>query len=175
MDEVACGFGRTGKIFASEHFDIEPDIMCMGKAIGGGVLGLGAMITTEEVGESLEEDGSLWSTFGWHPRSVDVAIATVRYVTRRQKKLLDNVAKMSDYFRGRLSQMEYENPASINIIGLAIGLDFDDEEYADKVAGKCRRKGLLVAPQDSGMLLIPALNIEYEVAEKALDIFEECV
>ncbi|HEY0529205.1 MAG TPA: aminotransferase class III-fold pyridoxal phosphate-dependent enzyme, partial [Gemmatimonadaceae bacterium] len=162
-------------IFASEHFDIEPDIMCMGKAIGGGVLGLGAMITTEEVGESLEEDGSLWSTFGWHPRSVDVAIATVRYVTRRQKKLLDNVAKMSDYFRGRLSQMEYENPASINIIGLAIGLDFDDEEYADKVAGKCRRKGLLVAPQDSGMLLIPALNIEYEVAEKALDIFEECV
>lgn len=175
MDEVACGFGRTGKIFASEHFYIEPDIMCMGKAIGAGVLGLGAIITTEEVGESLEEDGSLWSTFGWHPRSVAVAIATLRYLTRHQKKLMNNVATMSDYFRGRLSQMECENPASINIIGLAIGVDFDDEDYANKVAGRCRRKGLLVAPQDTAILLIPALNIEYEVAEKALDIFEDSI
>ena len=140
-----------------------------------GVLGLGAMMTTEDVAQSLEEHGSFWSTFGWHPRSVDVAIATVRYVTRHQKKLLDNAATMSDYFRGRLSQMEYERPASINILGLAIGVDFDDEDYANKVAGRCRRKGLLVAPQDTGMLLIPALNIEYEVAEKALDIFEESI
>jgi acetylornithine/succinyldiaminopimelate/putrescine aminotransferase len=175
MDEVACGFGRTGKIFASEHFNIEPDIMCLGKAIGAGVLGLGAMMTTEEVGESLEEDGSLWSTFGWHPRSVDVAIATIRYVTRHQKKLFENVARMSDYFRVRLSQMEYKNPASINILGLAIGVDFDDEDYANRVAARCRRKGLMVAPQDTGILLIPALNIEYEVAEKALDIFEESI
>jgi acetylornithine/succinyldiaminopimelate/putrescine aminotransferase len=175
MDEVACGFGRTGKIFASEHFDIQPDIMCMGKAIGGGVLGLGATITTKEVGESLEEDGSFWSTFGWHPRSVDVSIATVRYLIRHQKKLLDNVAAMSDYFRGRLSQIAYENPASIRILGLAIGVDFDDEDYANKVAARCRRKGLMVAPQDTGILLIPALNIEYEVAAKALDIFEESI
>ena len=61
------------------------------------------------------------------------------------------------------------------ILGLAIGVDFDDEDYADKVAGRCRRKGLMVAPQDTGILLIPALNIEYEVAEKALDIFEESI
>ena len=175
MDEVACGFGRTGKIFASEHFDIEPDIMCLGKAIGGGVLGLGAMITTEEVGASLEEKGSVWSTFGWHPRSVDVAIATVRYVIRRQKKLLENVATMSDYIRGRLAQMEFEKRASINVMGLAIGVDLDDEDYANKVAGRCRRKGLLVAAQDTGILLIPALNIEYEVAKKALDIFEKSI
>lgn len=175
MDEVACGFGRTGRIFASEHFDIEPDILCMGKAITGGVLGLGAMITTEEVGESLAEDGSLWSTFGWHPRSVAVAIATVRYLTRHRKKLLDNVATMSDYFRSRLSQMEFETPASINILGLAIGVDFEDEKYADKVAARCRRRGLLVAAQDTGIMLIPALNIEYEVAEKALDLLEQSI
>ena len=107
--------------------------------------------------------------------SVNVAIATVRYLIRHQTKLLDNVATMSDYFRGRLSQMEFESPASINILGLAIGIDFDDEEYANKVAARCQRKGLLVAPQDTGILLIPALNIEYEVAEKALDIFEESI
>jgi acetylornithine/succinyldiaminopimelate/putrescine aminotransferase len=175
MDEVACGFGRTGKVFATEHYDIEPDIMCLGKAITGGVAGMGATLTTEEIAESLEQEGSLWSTFGWHPRSVEAAIATIRYLTRHQKKLLDNVASMSDYFRGRLSQMEFENPASINIRGLAIGLDFDDEEYAEKVTGRCRRKGLLIASQDTRILLIPALNIEYEVAERALDIFEESI
>lgn len=82
---------------------------------------------------------------------------------------------MSDYFRGRLSQMEYENPASINILGLAIGVDFDDEDYANKVAARCRRKGLMVAPQDTEILLIPALNIESDVAERALDIFEESI
>lgn len=173
MDEVACGFGRTGKIFASEHFDIEPDILCMGKAITGGVLGLGATIMTEEVGESLEEDGSFWSTFGWHPRSVAVAIATVRYLTRHQKKLLGNVARTSEYFRRRLSEMDLDDSTSINILGLAIGVDFDDEDYAESVAGKCRRKGLLVAQQDGGILLIPALNIERVVAEQALDILEQ--
>lgn len=82
---------------------------------------------------------------------------------------------MSDYFRGRLSQMEFENPPSINILGLAIGIDFDDEDYANEVAARCRRKRLLVAAQDTGILLIPALNIEYEVAERALDIFEESI
>src|ERR1041385_2005613 len=75
MDEVACGFCRTGKVFASEHFDIQPDIMTMGKAITGGVAGMGATIMTEEVADSLAEDGNVWSTFGWHPRSVAVAIA----------------------------------------------------------------------------------------------------
>ncbi len=175
MDEVACGFGRTGRIFASEHFDIEPDMLCLGKAITGGVLGLGAMIATEEVAESMEEDGNIWSTFGWHPRSVAVAIATIRYLTRHQKKLFDNVARRSEYFRVRLSQMEFETPASVKILGLAIGLDFDDEEYAERVATRCRRKGLLVAAQDTGLLLIPALNVEQEIVEQALDILEQSV
>jgi acetylornithine/succinyldiaminopimelate/putrescine aminotransferase len=173
MDEVACGFCRTGRVFATEHYAIEPDIMCLGKAITGGVAGLGATVTTEEVAESLEEEGSLWSTFGWHPRSVDVAIATIRYINRDQKKLLDNVASTSDYFRDRLSGMQFENPASINIKGLAIGLDFEDEDYAERIVDKCRRRGLLVASQDTGILLIPALNIERSVAERGLDILEE--
>jgi 4-aminobutyrate aminotransferase-like enzyme len=106
---------------------------------------------------------------------VAAAIATVRYITRHQKKILANVASMSDYFRGRLSQMEFENPASINIKGLAIGLDFDDEDYAEKVTDRCRRRGLLIASQDTGVLLIPALNVDQEVAERALDIIEDSI
>jgi acetylornithine/succinyldiaminopimelate/putrescine aminotransferase len=127
MDEVACGFGRTGKIFAAEHFDLKPDIMCLGKAITGGVAGIGATVTTEEVGDSLA-DGNTWSTYGWHPRSVAVAIATVRYIVRTKSQLLENVAAMSDHFRGRLSQLDFEKPASISIRGLAIYLDLGDED-----------------------------------------------
>jgi acetylornithine/succinyldiaminopimelate/putrescine aminotransferase len=175
MDEVACGFGRTGKIFASEHFGIEPDIMCLGKAITGGVAGMGATITTEAVAESLEEDGNTWSTYGWHPRSVAAGIATLRYIIRTRRKLLENVAAMSDHFRVRLSEMDFENPASINIEGLAIYLDLGDEDYASRVHDKCRRKGLLVATQDTGLLLLPALTIERAVAERALDILEDCI
>jgi hypothetical protein len=63
MDQVACGFGRTGTLFASEQFDVEPDILCVGKAITAGTAGLGAMIATPQVASSMEEDGSFWSTY----------------------------------------------------------------------------------------------------------------
>jgi acetylornithine/succinyldiaminopimelate/putrescine aminotransferase len=175
MDEVACGFGRTGKVFASEHFELQPDIMCLGKAITGGMAGMGATMTTQEVGESLEAGGNTWSTFGWHPRSVAVSIATLRYLTRTKKKLLENVAATSDHFRVRLSEMDFERPASMRMKGLAIYLDLGNEEYASKVQDKCRRKGLLVTSQDTGLLLLPALTIERAVAERALDILEDCI
>jgi len=173
MDEVACGFGRTGRIFASEYFGIDPDIMCLGKAIAGGAAGIGATVMTEEVAESLEEEGSTWSTFGWHPRSVAAAIATIRYITRHKKKLLENVNRLSDYFRSRLSQMEFENAAPLNIRGLAISVDLGDEQYAERVANKCRRGGLLLSTQETRILLLPALNIDRKVAERGLDILEE--
>ena len=175
MDEVACGFGRTGKIFASEHFDIEPDIICLGKAIAGGVAGLGATITTEEVGESLEEEGNIWSTFGWHPRSVAVAIATLRYLARNKKKLLDNVDRMSLYLAERLLGMDFERAPSLCVKGLAIGVDLGDADYASRVEEKCRRKGLLVVSQDQSILLLPALTIDRAVAKRAMDILEASI
>ncbi len=63
--EVANGFGRTGKLFASEHFDLRPDIMCVAKAITGGLGGMGATLMTAPVAKSMEEHGSFYSTYGW--------------------------------------------------------------------------------------------------------------
>ncbi len=80
-DEVATGFGRTGKLFACEHFDIEPDVLCIGKAVTGGYGGLGAVITTSGIAKAVKEDFGLYSTYGWHPRAVSVALANLGAVS----------------------------------------------------------------------------------------------
>ena len=173
MDEVACGFCRTGKVFASEHFGIKPDIMTMGKAITGGVAGMGATIMTEAVADSLSEDGNIWSTFGWHPRSVAAAIATVRYIKRSRPKMLRHIAELSDYFRTSLSTMNFRGYSAINILGLAIYLNVGDEKYAEEIQQKCQRKGLLLVTQDEGLLLIPAVTVDRRVAARAMEILAD--
>ena len=78
-DEVACGFGRTGRLFACEHFDLDPDMLCVAKAMSGGLAPIGAVIATAPIATSMEEnEGAFYSTYGWHPRSVAAAIATLR-------------------------------------------------------------------------------------------------
>lgn len=175
LDEVACGFGRTGRIFATEHFDIEPDIMCVAKAISGGVAGMGAMLATAAVGETMEAKGEFYSTYGWHPRSTDVAIASIRRIIRDKRKLLAQVAATSDYFRDRIGEIAFGSKLTLNMLGLAIGLHFEDDDYADALADRCRRNGLLVASQSSDVLLLPALNIDRRTASRGLRILEQSV
>jgi acetylornithine/succinyldiaminopimelate/putrescine aminotransferase len=174
-DEVATGFGRTGTLFACEQVGLQPDIMTLAKSITDGVGGMGAMIATAGIAGSMEEHGAFYSTYGWHPRSVDVAIATLRYITANEKRLFANVARMSEYFRVRLEAMAFERDVELRVRGLAIGVDFGDEGYAGKVGERCRRKGLLVSPEGETVLLIPALNIDRETARHGLDLFEQCV
>ena len=174
-DEVACGFGRTGRLFASEYFDLEPDMMCVAKAITGGGAGLGAVVATADVASSMEEHGTFYSTYGWHPLSVEVAIANIRDIMRNKRRLLANVAEMSDYFRERLAAMEFAEEPTINIRGLAIGLEFESEDYVSKVGQRCRKAGLLVNADEDTILLLPALNIDKVVARRGLDILESCL
>jgi adenosylmethionine-8-amino-7-oxononanoate aminotransferase len=108
-DEVATGFGRTGKLFACEHFDLEPDVLCVSKAITGGYGGLGAVITTSKIANTIKGDFGLYSTYGWHPRAVAVALANLRYLRRHQNKLLKNTTQLGEYFRSRLSQMAFKS------------------------------------------------------------------
>jgi 4-aminobutyrate aminotransferase-like enzyme len=173
MDEVATGFGRTGTLFASERFELEPDIMCMAKAITDGLGGMGATIATPPVAKSMEENGNFYSTYGWHPRSVNVAIATLQYIIKYRDRLLRGVGKMSDYFRERLSLMDFKHPAELRIAGLAIGIDLNDEDYVSKIQAKCRRQGLLLTTEGSTLLLLPALNIDHAVAEQGLNILQK--
>ena len=174
MDEVATGFGRTGKLFACEHFGIEPDIVTVAKAITDGVGGMGSMIASAAVAKSMQEDGAFYSTYGWHPRSVGIAIRTLRYIVRNEKRLLRRVETMSRYFQARLAAMRFAHDVEVRIVGLAIGIDFKDEKAAKRLADRCRRKGLLVSPEGETVLLIPALTIDAATAREGLDILEAC-
>jgi acetylornithine/succinyldiaminopimelate/putrescine aminotransferase len=175
-DEVACGFGRTGRIFACEHFDLDPDMLCVAKAMSGGLAPIGGVIATAPIAKSMEEnDGTFYSTYGWHPRSVDAALATLRSLKTNRARLLSGVAEMSEYFRVRLLQLDFERPAALRIQGLAIGIDVGDEDYADAIQEKCRRNGLLVSTEASTVLLLPSLAIEKRTAARGLDILARSI
>jgi acetylornithine/succinyldiaminopimelate/putrescine aminotransferase len=175
-DEVACGFGRTGRIFACEHFDLDPDMLCVAKAMSGGLAPIGGVIATAPIAKSMEEnDGTFYSTYGWHPRSVDAALATLRSLKTNRARLLSGVAEMSEYFRVRLLQLDFERPAALRIQGLAIGIDVGDEDYADVIQEKCRRNRLLVSTEASTVLLLPSLAIEKRTAARGLDILARSI
>jgi adenosylmethionine-8-amino-7-oxononanoate aminotransferase len=172
-DEVASGFGRTGKLFACEHFDLEPDVLCVSKAITGGYGGFGAVITTTQIAKAIKEDFGLYSTYGWHPRSVAVALANLRYLTRHQNELLKNATILGQHFLTRLSQMSFKGKATVRGKGFAIGIEVKNEEYASAVGDTCRENGLLVSAEEDVIMLFPALTITRKIAERGLDIFEK--
>jgi acetylornithine/succinyldiaminopimelate/putrescine aminotransferase len=175
-DEVATGFGRTGRVFACEHFDLDPDMLCVAKAMSGGLAPIGAVIATAPVAKSMEEnEGTFYSTYGWHPRSVAAAIATLRDLKKNRTRLFAGVAEISELFRVRLLQLEFEQPATVRIQGLAIGIDVGSEDYADAIVEKCRRNGLLVSTEGSTVLLLPSLVIDRRTASRGLDILARSI
>ena len=173
-DEVACGFGRTGKLFASEHYDLAPDLMCLAKALTSGVAPLGAVLATAEIEKAAEGELSFYATFGWHPLAVEAAIATLGHWNRHGAEILDNVADRSNDILTRLS-VRLPEQAELHIAGLAVAIDFGDEERVERIDKRCRRKGLLVVAEGETIELFPALTIDRETLAEALDILDEAI
>lgn len=176
IDEVACGFGRTGKLFACEHFGIQPDILCLAKAITGGAVPMGACMTTAKIADKVLKNGfQFYSTYGWHPLAVEAATANIRYWIENKEKILGNVAALSQCFTERLSQMKFKKGATLRILGLAIGIEVSDSKYAERVQQKCLQKGLLFTTQEKTLTFFPPLTIRQAIAEEGLEILESCI
>jgi acetylornithine/succinyldiaminopimelate/putrescine aminotransferase len=176
IDEVACGFGRTGKLFACEHFEIQPDILCLAKAITGGYVPMGTCITTEKIASKVLKKGfKFYSTYGWHPLAVEAAIATIQYWKKNKEKILRNVTVLSQCFSDRLSQMKFKNGATLRILGLAIGIEVSNPNYADRIQQKCLKKGLLSTTEENTLTFFPPLTMRKEIAEEGLEILESCL
>lgn len=169
-DEVATGFGRTGAMFASELFHLEPDVMCVAKALSSGHAPIGATLATEEVARKAERGGfSHYSTYGWHPLSVEAALATLDVLERDRHALLENVAARGGELEAGLRALDFGAPVHVQGRGLAIGLQFDDEDHTARLAERCRKEGVLVSAEDDVVLLFPPLNVDAATVEEALE------
>ena len=175
-DEVATGFGRTGKMFACEHFNLKPDILCLAKGVSGGSGALGATLMTPKVAKSFEFDFSFYSTYGWHPFNVEATLASLRYFIKNRKEIFSNATILSNYFEIRLNKMKFKYPAKIKVIGLAIGVHFSRHDYPNSIIKNCLKRGLLIASATSNdFVLYPALTMSMKTAEEGLDILELCI
>lgn len=175
MDEAICGFGRTGKFFGTEHYRIKPDVMCLAKGISGGHAAMGGVVTTEKIASAVEGKIGLYSSYGWHPISVDAAIINIRYLMEHTEELFDNVALIGGIFSKQLYHIDYRNQTKIRIKGLAIAVDLGDKEYASKIKQKCLEKGLLINTEGSSLVFFPALNIERQLVGQGLGILKEVI
>jgi 4-aminobutyrate aminotransferase len=181
VDEVQSGIGRTGKWFAIEHWGIEPDIICMAKALASG-LPIGAMTASSRIMDW--PAGSHASTFGGNPVSCAAALAVLDVI--REEKLLDNAYKQGSYALKRLNEFGEKNPmvGDVRGKGLMIGVELVEDKDSKKPAAEKAREVMLrswkrgvavVTCGVSTLRLSPPLTIQREMLDAALDIVEDAV
>ena len=163
-DEVQCGNGRSGELYAYMNFDITPDIVSTAKGLAGG-LPLGATLLGEKVKDVLGA-GMHGSTFGGNPIC---SAAALNVLSRIDDKLLREVRAKSKYIFDQLSGSK----GVISVSGLGLMIGIQTERPAAEVIAECQAKGVLVIKAKQKVRLLPALNIEQEQLEKAIKIIKE--
>jgi len=172
-DEVQSGAGRTGKMWALEHWDVEPDILLTAKGIGSG-MPVGAMIARSDV--MTWGPGAHGSTYGGNPVSLAAMLATIRLLEGglvanaaiRGRELMDALRPLTDHFPTLVRDVRGK--------GLMIGIEFDSAQTADAVQLQAFERGLLVLEAgDNAVRMSPPLIISRAEAETAVRIFTEAV
>ena len=169
VDEVQTGFGRTGKMFACDHFGLKPDLMSMGKAIAGGVP-MGAIGIGDRIGELTP--GLHGSTFGGNPLACSAALANIEIL--QDENLIENSAALGEYFINRLKDINSPEIREVRGIGLMIGIEL-----------KSRVSPILQAMMEAGFVVLnagptvvrflPPLNITQKEIDSAIDCFAGCL
>ena len=172
-DEVQTGMGRTGKLFGVDHWNVVPDIMCLGKALGGGVMPLSAFVSTPEIWKVLEQNPFLHSsTFGGNPLACAAGIAAINVTL--SEDLPGQAAEKGEYFLNGLREIQARYADVIVDVrgkGLLIGVEFNDTEFGYSVAAGLFRRGVLVAGtllNAKTIRIEPALFIAREQIDEVL-------
>ena len=172
LDEIQPGFGRTGKMFGFEHFDITPDIVIMGKALGGG-LPIGAFSASKKMMEKLEDHPKLGhiTTFGGNPVIATAALTTINEIISR--KLIQQIDKKEKIFRKNLKHSMIKN---IRGKGLMLAPIFERPEIPNLLVPRCIEKGLLLfwlLWEQNAIRISPPLNISEEEIVLGCQIIKE--
>jgi len=139
-DEIQCGFGRTGKLFAFEHYNFVPDILCLAKGMGGG-MPIGAFISSSKIMSTLTNNPILGhiTTFGGHPVCCAASLATLNVLL--EEKLVEKVEAKEKLFRKLLKHPKIK---SVHGKGLLLAVEFESYEQNKKIIDKCIEKGVIV-------------------------------
>lgn len=179
-DEVQCGMGRTGKMFAFEHFDFHPDIIAIAKGIASG-MPLGVMMARADI--MTWKPGAHASTFGGNPVCLAAALETVRLL---REKYVANSAKVGEFMRAKLEELMNRHPGIGDVrgrglmLGVEIVKDRKTKEEApglrDAIINECFRRGLLILGAGSSSIRFsPPLVVDEEQAEFAVETFSEAI
>ncbi|WP_104373789.1 aspartate aminotransferase family protein [Desulfocucumis palustris] len=182
FDEIQTGFGRTGKMFAAEHFNVTPDIMCLGKAMAGG-FPLSAVIGTRDIMGDWTP-GAHGTTFGANPVSCAVALSALEVM--EEDNVLDNCRKMGSYFKSELMALKKEFPVIGDVRGLGLMLAVElvddkgkpDKSATEKITGYCLEQKLLFfncGVYKNCIRFITPLNIDSSVIDEGLKIFRDAL
>lgn len=175
VDEIQSGFGRTGKMFACEHWGVEPDIICVAKGIASG-MPLGAMIAREEI--STWTPGTHGSTFGGNPVACVAALATIHVI---EDGLVKNADEMGTYLKESLAKLRsaHRRISDVRGLGLMIGVEFSqnggkpDAAFRGQVMAKCFDEGLLLLNcGESALRFCPPLIVNRDEVDIAVAIFD---
>lgn len=174
LDEIQPGFGRTGKLFAFEHFGIVPDILVMGKGMGGGVP-VGAFMSSRKIMETLSHSPKLGhiTTFGGNPLIAAASYATLKEVL--ESGLMDDISEKEKLFRKLLVHPRIKN---INGMGLMLAINLGSPEYTLQVAKRCMEKGLVVFWQlyrNEYLRISPPLTLSLAEIEEGCAIIIEAL
>jgi len=178
IDEVQSGLGRTGKLFACEHWGIEPDIMALAKALGGGVMPIGAFMGTPEVWEVFEANPLIHSsTFGGNPLACSAAIATLEVI--EEENLVEKARTTGETIMTSLNELKKLYPGMITDVrgkGLFIGIQFADSDIGGLMISSLAARKVLVSftLNDQRVLRIePALGIDAKDVERICNSMKE--
>jgi len=170
FDEVQCGMGRTGKLFAYEHYGVLPDVYTLAKALGGG-LPIGLLGAKGEAADILQP-GDHASTFGGNPVVCGAATAVLQVLL--EEGFLRRVTKLGNYFMTKLRELDYQGIVEVRGLGLIIGLEIAGD--GAKVAKLCQEQGLLVNCIGGKTLrFLPPLIIEEEQIDFAVSVLQKAL
>jgi putrescine aminotransferase len=179
-DEIQTGMGRTGKLWGVDHWNVEPDIMCLGKSIGGGVMPLSAFISTPLIWEVLVPNPVLHTTtFGGNPIACAAGIAAITVTL--EEDLPGQAASKGAFLLKELAALQVKYPNVLSVVrgkGLLIGLEFPSDAIGYQCAGALFRRGVLVAGTYSRARTIriePPLGISMELLQEMLSRLEDAV
>jgi len=172
LDEVQTGIGRTGKWFAYQHFDVEPDIITMAKTLGGGVA-IGAMIAKPEIAAVLVP-GKHASTFGGNALACAAAVAVIEAI--EQESLLQNANELGKYAMQKLEELKTKHSIIDHVRGIGLMIGVQLKKPGAKIVDKCLEKGLRInCTHETVIRFMPPMIVTKEQIDKAVTILDEAL